>query len=65
MKNKVCVWKRFLNWLFPCSHVCYLDELRKLSDGVTCACPKCGKILVADYGLAIECTWKQKIKEAK
>lgn len=39
-------------WL--CGHRCSLGELRRISPVlVECACQRCGKVLRAEYGLAL------------
>lgn len=44
-----------------CYHAGYLDDLKRRQDGqVECPCFKCGKVLVANYGLAMNITWGRK-----
>lgn len=44
-----------------CSHTCWLGDMvdtRKGDEGdVSCLCLRCGKVLRAPYGLALDCTW--------
>jgi len=45
---------------FLCSHVCSLKEMHREKDGMVAAtCLKCGKVLRADFGLALPCTWEK------
>ena len=49
-------------WLrrFLCSHVCSQKQMHREEDGmVTATCLKCGKVLRADFGLAMPCTWEK------
>jgi hypothetical protein len=44
-------------WL--CSHEKRLDDLRRVGpDLVECPCVKCGKVLRAEYGIALLGRWK-------
>lgn len=52
---------RCLKRAFYCSHVCYLEDLVRIADNkVQCRCFHCDKILVAEYGLALNCKWKRR-----
>ena len=52
--------------LFGCKHVGYLDSMVRRIDGkIVCPCNRCGKLLVADYGLALGCSWEEKPPNAK
>ena len=45
---------------FLCSHVCSLKEMHREKDGMVAAtCLKCGKVLRADFGLVLPCTWEE------
>lgn len=56
--KRVVVWLR-QRW---CSHAGYLEDMqrRRSDDMVTCPCNKCGKLLVATYGLALPMKWERK-----
>jgi hypothetical protein len=50
-----------MSWLrrFLCSHVCSQKQMHREEDGMVAAtCLKCGKVLRADFGLALPCTWE-------
>jgi len=48
-------------WLrrFLCSHVCSQKQLHREDGMVAATCLKCGKVLRADFGLALPCTWEK------
>jgi hypothetical protein len=51
-------------WL--CSHRIALDNLRRTSpDRVECQCHRCGKMLTAEYGIALKGTWERLPVEAQ
>ena len=51
---------RFIRSLF-CSHICYLENMQTRENGnIECHCRKCGKLLVAEYGLALRCRFERK-----
>jgi len=50
-----------IQWLrrFLCGHVCNLKQMHREKDGMVVAtCLKCGKVLHADFELAMPCTWE-------
>lgn len=55
--QRVVVWLR-QRW---CAHAGYLEDMqrRQWDDMVTCPCNKCGKLLVATYGLALPMKWER------
>jgi hypothetical protein len=59
------IWRR-LRQTF-CSHACYyLESMKRRPDGrIECPCHRCGKMLVADYGLALPATLEQRPKVAE
>lgn len=45
-----------LTWLRQrfCAHVCSTSKMQRRADGmIECPCERCGKVLVAHYGLAL------------
>jgi len=41
-------------------HECSLNDLRRIGpERVTCRCRRCGALLAAEYGLALNCKWIQ------
>lgn len=44
-----------------CAHRGYIDDIRRVDvDRVECQCHRCGKNLVATYGLALRCRLERK-----
>lgn len=59
-ESQVEVLVRFIRSHF-CSHICYLEDMQRSESGnVECHCRKCGKLLVAEYGLALRCRFERK-----
>lgn len=55
--------RRMVQWLRQrtCSHEGYIENIYRLYVGqVACPCNKCGKVLVAEYGLALPIKWMTK-----
>ena len=49
---------RMRQWWCGPDHACYLADLKRVSETrVECECFRCGKRLVATYGLALPCQW--------
>jgi hypothetical protein len=60
MLTKLILW---LRQKF-CSHCCFLEDLERVSeDKVICPCNKCGKVLSAEYGLALPVTWQRRAEK--
>lgn len=55
--------QRMVSWLRQrwCNHSSYIENIERRDDGqVQCPCIKCGKLMVAEYGLALPTNWQTK-----